>query len=123
MSTRQVSDRNDPVIESRDQLIAEPMAKGEKPRERLADRHRARETGLLHHRSPRPFSYDEKGGIRDLLMALTDYGWEPVIEGGKVSSRCRAATAPSAWNLPASSNCRARRSKTCTRPAPKPGGT
>jgi hypothetical protein len=43
MSTRQVSDRNDPVIESRDQLV-EPMAKGEKPRERLADRHRARES-------------------------------------------------------------------------------
>ena len=32
MSTRQVSDRNDPLIETRDQLIA-PMAKGEKPRE------------------------------------------------------------------------------------------
>ncbi|MEN9718004.1 MAG: hypothetical protein RIQ99_882, partial [Pseudomonadota bacterium] len=31
MSTRQVSDSNDPVIESRDQLIA-PMIKGEKPR-------------------------------------------------------------------------------------------
>ena len=33
MSTRQVSDRNDPVIESSAQLIA-PMIKGEKPRER-----------------------------------------------------------------------------------------
>ena len=33
MSTRQVSDSNDPVVENIAQLV-EPMAKGEKPRER-----------------------------------------------------------------------------------------
>ena len=27
------------------------------------------------HRAP---SYDEPGGIRDLLMGLTDFGWKPV---------------------------------------------
>src|SRR3546814_17725625 len=35
----------------------------------------------LDHRAP---SYDEPGGIYDLLMALTAYGWKPVEEGGKV---------------------------------------
>jgi len=33
------------------------------------------------HHAP---SYDEPGGIRDLLMALTEFGWEPVFENGKV---------------------------------------
>ena len=33
------------------------------------------------HRAP---SYDEKGGIRDLLIGLTDFGWKPVIENGNV---------------------------------------
>src|SRR3546814_19560979 len=33
------------------------------------------------HRAP---SYDEPGGIYDLVMALTAYGWKPVEEGGKV---------------------------------------
>ena len=30
------------------------------------------------HRAP---SYDEPGGIRDLLKGLEDYGWQPVVEG------------------------------------------
>jgi len=29
-------------------------------------------------------SYDEPGGIRDLLMGLTEFGWEPVFEGENV---------------------------------------
>jgi glutamate--cysteine ligase len=29
-------------------------------------------------------SYDEPGGIRDLLMALTEFGWEPIEENGNV---------------------------------------
>ena len=80
MSTRQVSDRNDPVIESRDQLLA-PMIKGEKPRAdwRIGTEHEKLVFSKSDHHAP---SYDEKGGIRDLLMALTDYGWEPVIEVG-----------------------------------------
>src|SRR6476661_5906271 len=29
-------------------------------------------------------SYDEPGGIRDLLMGLTQFGWKPVVENGNV---------------------------------------
>ncbi len=82
MSTRQVSDRNDPVIESREQLVI-PMAKGEKPREawRIGTEHEKIVYALADHHAP---SYDETGGIHDLLMALTQFGWEPIEEGGKV---------------------------------------
>ena len=82
MSTRQVSDSNEPVIESRDQLVA-PMQKGEKPRERwrIGTEHEKLVYRTADFRAP---SYDEPGGIRDLLMALTEYGWEPVIEGDNV---------------------------------------
>ena len=80
MSTRQVSDRNDPVIESREQLRA-PMIKGEKPRPdwRIGTEHEKLVYNIADQHAP---SYDEPGGIRDLLMALTDYGWEPVLEAG-----------------------------------------
>ena len=82
MSTKQVSDRNEPLIESRDQLIA-PMAKGEKPRERwrIGTEHEKLVYCVSDHHAP---SYDEKGGIRDLLQAMEQYGWSPVIEGGNV---------------------------------------
>jgi glutamate--cysteine ligase len=82
MSTRQVSDSNDPLIESRDALIA-PMQRGEKPREawRIGTEHEKFVYRTAGHAAP---SYDEPGGIRDLLMALTEFGWEPVLEGGKV---------------------------------------
>ncbi len=33
------------------------------------------------HHAP---SYDEPGGIRDLLMALTEFGWSPIYEGDNV---------------------------------------
>ena len=82
MSTRTASDSNDPIIESRDQLAA-PMARGEKPsdRWRIGTEHEKFVYRTADHRAP---SYDEPGGIRDLLMALTRFGWEPVIEGGNV---------------------------------------
>ncbi|MFM6829123.1 MAG: glutamate--cysteine ligase [Novosphingobium sp.] len=82
MSTRQVSDRNDPILESRDMLVA-PMQKGEKPkaRWRIGTEHEKFVYRTADRRAP---SYDEPGGIRDLLMALTDYGWEPIMEGGNV---------------------------------------
>jgi glutamate--cysteine ligase len=82
MSTRQVSDSNDPLIESRDALVA-PMQRGEKPREawRIGTEHEKFVYRTAGHAAP---SYDEPGGIRDLLMALTEFGWEPVLEGGKV---------------------------------------
>lgn len=82
MSTRQASDRDDPIIESRDQLAA-PMAAGEKPRERwrIGTEHEKLVYRVADHRAP---SYDEPGGIRDLLVALQPYGWEPIEEGGKI---------------------------------------
>ena len=82
MSTRQVSDRNDPVIESRDQLVA-PMIAREKPRERwrIGTEHEKLVFDRADHHAP---SYDEPGGIRDLLMALKDFGWSEVEEGGHV---------------------------------------
>lgn len=82
MSTRTDSDQNDPIIESRDQLAA-PMIEGEKPKERwrIGTEHEKFVYRTADHRAP---SYDEPGGIRDLLMALTRFGWEPVMEGGNV---------------------------------------
>jgi glutamate--cysteine ligase len=82
MSTKTVSKSNAAVIEHRDQLIAS-FAKGEKPPERwrIGTEHEKFVYALNDHRAP---SYDEPGGIRDLLMALTEFGWEPVIEGGNV---------------------------------------
>ena len=82
MSTRTVSNRNDPVIESRDQLIA-PMIKGEKPASqwKIGTEHEKFVFNEADHHAP---SYDEPGGIRDLLLALTEFGWTPVEENGKV---------------------------------------
>ncbi|QGN54378.1 glutamate--cysteine ligase [Novosphingobium sp. Gsoil 351] len=82
MSTRTVSNRNDPVIESRDQLIA-PMIKGEKPASawKIGTEHEKFVFDEADHHAP---SYDEPGGIRDLLLALTEFGWKPIEENGKV---------------------------------------
>jgi len=82
MSTRQASDRDDPVIENVEQL-AEPMAAGEKPRDqwRIGTEHEKLVYCIDDFHAP---SYDEPGGIRDLLMALTEFGWEPIEEAGKV---------------------------------------
>ena len=82
MSTKTVSDRHDPVIETRDQLIA-AIAKGEKPKDRwrIGTEHEKFVYNRTDHHAP---SYDEPGGIRDLLMAMTEFGWEPVYENGKV---------------------------------------
>jgi glutamate--cysteine ligase len=82
MSTREMSDQDDPVIESVAQL-AEPMAAGEKPRDkwRIGTEHEKLVYAIADHHAP---SYDEPGGIHDLLMALGEFGWEPIVEGGKV---------------------------------------
>jgi len=82
MSTKTVSDRKDPVIETRDQLIA-AISKGEKPKDRwrIGTEHEKFVYCRSDHHAP---AYDEPGGIRDLLMALTEFGWEPVFENGKV---------------------------------------
>ncbi|MFL6748425.1 MAG: glutamate--cysteine ligase, partial [Sphingomicrobium sp.] len=55
----------------------------EKPREawRIGTEHEKFVYRLDDHRAP---SWDEPGGIRDLLVGLTEFGWQPVEEGGKV---------------------------------------
>jgi glutamate--cysteine ligase len=82
MSTRTDSGDHDPVIESRDQLIA-AFSKGEKPRERwrIGTEH---EKFVYRHKDHRAPSYEEMGGIHTLLIGLTRYGWSPVFEGENI---------------------------------------
>ena len=82
MSTRTESGGDDPVIESRDQLIA-AFAKGEKPKERwrIGTEHEKFAYSRKDHHAP---AYEEKGGIHTLLIGLTRYGWSPVFEGENI---------------------------------------
>jgi len=82
MTTRTETTKADPPIERREDLLA-PFVKGEKPAEawRIGTEHEKFVYRKDNHRAP---SYDEPGGIRDLLMGLTEFGWTPVEEGGKV---------------------------------------
>src|SRR5690349_20528895 len=70
------------LIESRDDLLS-IFSRGEKPPEawRIGTEHEKFVYRVDDHRAP---SYDEKGGIRDLLMGLTEFGWQPLIENGNV---------------------------------------
>ena len=80
MTTKTVSESNAATIESRDQLVAS-FARGEKPvdRWRIGTEHEKFVYARSDHHAP---SYDEPGGIRDLLGALESYGWRPVMERG-----------------------------------------
>ena len=82
MSTRKQADGEEQRIESRDQLVA-PMQAGEKsPADwRIGTEHEKLVYKTTDHRAP---SYDEAGGIRDILMEMRRFGWEPVEEGGQV---------------------------------------
>jgi glutamate--cysteine ligase len=82
MSTRTTSDKPDPQIDDRADLLS-VFSGGEKPKDRwrMGTEH---EKFVYRTDDKRAPSYDEPGGIRDLLMALTRYGWEPVYEGGNV---------------------------------------
>jgi len=82
MSTREVSGADDPVIERREQLIA-PLAGGEKPKDawRIGTEHEKLVYKRHDFHAP---AYDEPCGIRDMLLNLQRFGWEPVEEGGKV---------------------------------------
>jgi len=82
MTTRTDSGKTDPPIESRDDLLR-VFAKGEKPAERwrIGTEH---EKFVYRKEDNGAPSYDEPGGIRDLLMGLTEFGWTPVEEGGNV---------------------------------------
>ncbi|ABC62675.1 glutamate--cysteine ligase [Erythrobacter litoralis] len=82
MSTREDSGADEPIIESRDQLVA-PMQAGEKPKDRwrIGTEHEK----LVYKRDGfRAPSYDEDGGIRDILLEMQQFGWQPVEEDGKV---------------------------------------
>jgi glutamate--cysteine ligase len=81
MTTR-TDDSESPLIEGRDDLLA-AFAGGEKPREgwRIGTEHEKFVYRLSDHRAP---SYDEPGGIRDVLNGMTEFGWRPVIENGNV---------------------------------------
>ncbi|UUL82123.1 glutamate--cysteine ligase [Sphingomonas qomolangmaensis] len=82
MSTKTVSVTQSPLIEHRSQLV-DYFAGGEKPaaRWRIGTEHEKFVYRTADCRAP---SYDEPGGIRDLLMALTEFGWTPVEEKGVV---------------------------------------
>ncbi|GAB5483036.1 MAG: glutamate--cysteine ligase [Parasphingorhabdus sp.] len=70
------------MIENVSQLI-EPMQGGEKPKDqwRIGTEHEKFVYCTTDHHAP---SYDEPGGIKDLLLALQEFGWKPVEENGKV---------------------------------------
>ncbi len=82
MSTRDTSGSQDPIIEHRDQLVA-PMQAGEKPKQdwRIGTEHEKLVFKRDNHSAP---SYSEAGGIRDILLALRKFGWEPIEENGHV---------------------------------------
>ncbi len=71
-----------PLIESRDDLLS-IFVRGEKPREswRIGTEHEKFVYRLADHRAP---SWDEPGGIRDLLLGLTEFGWQAIEEDGKI---------------------------------------
>jgi len=80
--TQRTDTGDSPPIESRDDLLA-IFASGEKPRQRwrIGTEHEKFVYRLDDHRAP---SWEEPGGIRDLLLGLTEFGWQPIEEGGKV---------------------------------------
>jgi glutamate--cysteine ligase len=70
------------LVESRDELLS-VFSGGEKPPEqwRIGTEHEKFVYNVRDHHAP---SYDESGGIRDLLNGLTQFGWKPVTENGNV---------------------------------------
>ncbi|WP_129791552.1 glutamate--cysteine ligase [Sphingosinicella sp. CPCC 101087] len=82
MTTRTGPLKGDHPVQSRDDLLA-VFRGGEKPVEqwRIGTEH---EKFVYRRSDHRALSYDEPGGIRDLLTAMTEFGWQPVEENGKI---------------------------------------
>jgi len=82
MSNKLTLSGDDAPIEDREQLIGVFEA-GSKPLEdwRIGTEHEKFVYRLSDHGAP---SYEEPGGIRDLLKGMERFGWEPVSEGGHV---------------------------------------
>lgn len=80
MSTRKETAQDKLWIENREQLIA-PMQRGEKPvsRWRIGTEHEKLVFKTEDFHAP---AYDEAGGIRDILLAMRQFGWRPVEEAG-----------------------------------------
>src|SRR3954463_13250359 len=80
--TTKTDDSASPLIESRVDLLS-VFSGGEKPAERwrIGTEHEKFVYRTADHRAP---SWDEPGGIRDLLNGLTEFGWRPVEENGKI---------------------------------------
>jgi len=80
--TQRTDTGESPLIDGRADLLS-VFAGGEKPRTdwRIGTEHEKFVYRTADHRAP---SYDEPGGIRDLLNGLTEFGWKPVIENGNV---------------------------------------
>jgi len=78
MSTRTPDTSAGPAITDIAQLC-EPMSSGEKPKEawRIGTEHEKFVYCQKNYHAP---NYSEPGGIQDLLMALTEFGWEPIYE-------------------------------------------
>src|SRR6478672_6888606 len=80
--TQRTDTGESPLIDGRADLLS-VFAGGEKPRTdwRIGTEHEKFVYRMSDHRAP---SYDEPGGIRDLLNGLTEYGWKPIVENGNV---------------------------------------
>jgi glutamate--cysteine ligase len=84
MTTRTETAAAGPPIESRADLLA-PFVGGEKPRQswRIGTEHEKFVYRRSDHHAP---SYEEPGGIRDLLVAMTRFGWQTIEEAAPDSS-------------------------------------
>jgi glutamate--cysteine ligase len=82
MSNQVAATGDDAPLETRAQLVG-VFEQGNKPKDawRIGTEHEKFVYRLSDHGAP---SYDEPGGIRDLLQGMEKFGWEPIREGGNV---------------------------------------